>query len=337
MRVLLIGFGPVGRAFAGLIEERRAMLRARYGLDLELAAIASSSAAWLRDPRAGSPGADALRGAASPAELVGRIEPWNGADALDSVDADVLVEATSGGGDSGEPAAGHVRAALSRRMHVVAASKGAFVWHYRELRDLARRSNVELRIGAATGAALPTIDTARYGLAGAEIERIEGILNGTSNYILTRMREGGTYADALRDAQGRGVAEADPRTDVEGTDTATKLVLLANALFDAGLTLADVPTTGITQLAPDDLARAVERGERIRLLGTLEGGTGAWRARVEPVPLGADHPLARVDGLEKGITYQTDTMARVTVIGGRSDPNGAAGALLRDIVNLASG
>jgi homoserine dehydrogenase len=221
-------------------------------------------------------------------------------------------------------------------MHVVAASKSAFVWHYRELRDLARRSSVELRIGAAVGAALPTIDMARYGLAGAEIQRIDGILNGTSNYILTRMREGSPYADALRDAQARGVAEADPRTDIEGTDTATKLVLLANALFDAGLTLPDVPTIGVTQVTPDDLARAAEHGERIRLLGTLEGGTGRWRARVEPIALGIDHPLAGVDGLEKGITYQTDTLARVTVIGGRSDPNGAAGALLRDIVNLGS-
>lgn len=337
MRVLLIGFGPVGRAFAALLEERRQRLQDRYGLDLELVAASSSSATWRPDPDAARPTPEAFRSAGSPADLPGRVEAWDGAAALASVDADLLVEATSGADGSGEPATGHIRTALGRGMHVVAASKGAFVHHYRELRDLARASGVELRIGGATGAALPTLDLARYALAGTEIERAEGILNGTSNYILTRMREGHSYADALRDAQSRGVAERDPRADVEGIDTATKLVLIANALFDAGLTLDEVPTTGITGLHSADVAAAAEEGRRIRLLGTLEQAEGSWRARVEPVALAPDHPLAGVDGLEKGMSYVTDTMARVTVIGGRSDPNGAAAALLRDILNVAGG
>jgi len=335
MRILVAGFGRVGRAFATRLVDGADVLRSAYGIDCEIAGIATSGGTWMpaaeADPRDNR---SALAG--EPLEqLPGHHEPWDAERAIHELDADLLVEATSGSLETGEPAITNIRAALERGMHVVAASKGAFVRHWAEVRDLAASRGLEVRVGAAAGAALPTVDVARYGLAGAEIKAIDGILNGTSNYILSKMASSrATFAEALRDARSIGAAEADPRMDVEGIDTACKLVIIANAALGAELLLDDVEVTGITGLDPADLERSAARGRTVRLLGTLRRHGGGWRACVEPTPLRANHPLAAVHGLEKGICYSTDVMDRVTVIGGRSDPQGAAAALVRDIVNL---
>lgn len=334
MRILLAGFGGVGRAFAQLVGERGDAIRSRYGLELTLSAVATSVATWF--PAAPTALVAAARSRAGISDFPGRHEPWDGATAIEQVEADLLVEATSGDLESGEPAVTHVERALSRGMHVVAASKGAFLRRYPELRALADRHRVRLGIGAAAGAALPTLDLARCGLAGSEILGIEGILNGTSNYVLTRMDDGLEFAAALREAQELGVAEPDPRADVEGLDTASKLVLLGNVLVEADLTIDDIAVSGITVLTPGDLRRAAAEGRTLRLLGTLVRNDRGWRGEVRPTPLPSDHPLAGVRGLEKGVSFRTDTMDRVTVIGGRSDPLGAAAALLRDIVNLSA-
>lgn len=336
MRILVAGFGRVGRAFAVQLVDGSDRLRDKYGLDCRIAAIATSRGTWL-------PSAEhdlhQIR-AALAEETVGRLpglhQPWNAERAIREIDADLLVEATSGSLETGEPAVTHVRAALERGMHVVAASKGAFVRHWREIEELARHRHLQVHVGAAAGAALPTVDVARYGLAGAEIEAVDGILNGTSNYILSKMAaHGTTFDEALRDAQATGAAEADPRMDITGLDTACKLVIIANAALGADLRLDDVEVIGIAGLDRSDLERATARRRTIRLLGTLRRDGSGWRARVEPTPLRASHPLAAVGGFEKGICYVTDLMDRITVIGGRSDPKGAAAALVRDVVNLA--
>ena len=335
MRILVAGFGRVGRTLAAGLVRDRERLRARYGLDLGLAGVVTSRETWI--PTAETPRDELLRGLTgeSVARLPGRHEPWSAGEAIERVGADLLVEATSGSLETGEPGFGNVRAALDRGMHVAAASKAAFVHHWAEIAELAAIRGREVRVGAAAGAALPTIDLARYGLVGAAVESADAILNGTSNYILTKMGEHGTtFAESLRDAREIGAAEADPRMDVEGIDTACKLVIIANAALGGRLRLGDVEVAGITALDPSDLERAAARGRTIRLLGTLRRTGDAWRARVEPTPLRATHPLAHVAGFDKGISYLTDTMDRITVVGGSSSPAGAAAALLRDIVNI---
>jgi homoserine dehydrogenase len=335
VRILVVGFGRVGRAAAASIVRERQRICDEYALDLELAGIVTSRVTWLPDGGSAAPElARSLTGDAV-SRLAGRHEAWSALETIDRVEADLLVEATSGSVETGEPGISNVRAALRRGMHVVAASKGAFVQHWEEVRALAADRGLEVRIGAAAGAALPTLELARSGLAGARIESVDAILNGTSNYILSKMGEhGSTFEESLRDAQSVGAAEANPRMDVEGIDTACKLVIIANAALGANLRLADVPTAGITGLDPSDLERAAARGRTIRLLGTLRRAGDAWRARVEPTPLRASHPLARVGGFDKGISYLTDSMDRVTVIGGSSSPTGAAAAILRDVVNI---
>jgi homoserine dehydrogenase len=228
--------------------------------------------------------------------------------------------------------------ALGRGLHVVSANKGPFIHHYRELRDLAAKHGVALKLSAAAAAALPTLDVAETCLAGTDILAIEGVLNGTSNFILTRMRAGTDYAAALAEAQRLGIAEPDPTLDVEGYDTANKLALIANVCLGADLGPGDVERTGITGLGGDAVRAAAAQGRIFRLVGrATREPDGRVRARVAPEPLPADHPLAAVDGAEKGITYTTDTMHRVTVVGGKSDPRGAAAALLKDILNIYRG
>ncbi|MFQ5899609.1 MAG: homoserine dehydrogenase [Candidatus Methylomirabilia bacterium] len=337
VRILLCGFGRVGRSFARLVEAKRALAEDAYGLTLELAGVGELAGSLLK------PGGLAAGETAAFFETQGSFAghpdarpEWKGIDLIREAEADVMVEATPTDIRTGEPALGHIRAALSRGMHVVSANKGPFIRHYHELRDLAAQKGAALKLSAAAAAALPTLDVAQTCLAGAEILSIEGVLNGTSNFILTRMRTGGSsYDEALAEAQRLGIAETDPTLDVEGYDTANKLALIANVCMEAGLLPERVERTGITALSAEEVRTAGGQGRIFRLMGRAERGPGgAVRARVAPEALPMDHPLAAVDGAEKGITYTTDSMHRVTVVGGKSDPRGAAAALLKDILNI---
>jgi homoserine dehydrogenase len=337
VRIVVCGFGRVGRSFARLLGAKRPLAERGHGLALDLVGVGELQGSVLA-PRGLPPGETAdlyeARGSfAGHPELRPR---WQGLDLLKEAAADVLVETTPTDIRTGEPALTHVRTALARGMHVVSANKGPFIHHYRELRDLAARHGVGLGLSAAAAAALPTLDVARTCLAGAEILAIEGVLNGTSNFILTRMRTGGdSYAEALAEAQRLGIAEPDPTLDVEGHDTANKLALIASVAMDADLGPGDVERAGITALDAEAVRKAAAEGKVFRLVGrAARDAGGRVRGRVAPEALAADHPLAAVDGAEKAVTYTTDTMHRVTVMGGKSDPRGAAAALLKDLLNI---
>ena len=336
VRIVVCGFGRVGRGFARLLETKRALVRPAYGLTLDLVGVGELGGSLL-EPRGLPPDETAAffeshKGFAGHPDL----RPgWQGLDLVREAEADVLVETTPTDIKTGEPALSHVRAALSRGLHVASANKGPFVHHYRELRDLATKQGVTLKLSAAAAAALPTLDVAQTCLAGTEILAIEGVLNGTSNFVLTRMRTGTGYQEALAEAQRLGIAEPNPTLDVEGYDTANKLALIANVCMEADLRPDDVERTGITGLPAEAVRVAAAEGRVFRLVGrAVRDGGGRVSARVAPEALPADHPLAAVDGAEKGITYTTDTMHRVTVVGGKSDPRGAAAALLKDILNI---
>lgn len=248
----------------------------------------------------------------------------------------VLVECTPSDLQTGEPGLSHITWALENGWHVAAASKGALVLEFRKLNDLASRRGVRLMASAAAAAALPTLDVGVGSLAGAEVLGIEGILNGTTNSILTKMEEGVTYAEALADAQARGIAEPDPTMDVDGWDTAAKLVIIGNAVMGTGFRLDDVVVSGIRDIAPHLVPKAAEAGRALRLMGkcSKEDGTHPWSLEVGLALLDRDHPLFGVRGTTKGVTFYTDTMGPVTVVGGRSDPRGTGAALLKDIINI---
>lgn len=340
-RLILCGFGKVGQAFAQLLHERRELLQTRYALGLNLVAVVDIGGAALA-PR-GLP-------MIPPSELLahvktgGTVEGFGdfgmpgatGEAVIDSLEADLIVEATPTNLITGEPGLRHMRAALRRGLHVVAANKGPLVLCYAELQALSQEHQGQLYMSAATAAALPTLDVGQTCLAGTQILSIEGILNGTTNFILTKMQdEGYQYLDALQEAQARGIAETDPTLDVEGFDTANKLLLLSNILLGTGYGPNDVSRHGIAHITPQMVMDARRVGKCLKLIGRAGLSHGRVRLSVAPEELGLDHPLASVHGAEKAVTYETDTMGRVTVMGGQSSPTGAAAALLKDIINLS--
>jgi len=340
VRMVICGLGRVGQAFVGLLINKEKDLQKRYGLNLKATAAVDIGGAAISPE--GLPLGDLL----SHLKKGGQVENmarygkkgFSGKEALASQLADLLVEATPTNIKDGEPGMTHIRTALSNGLHVVTAAKGPLVLRYRELKALAEKAKVRLMISAATAAALPTLDVGLSCLAGTEVLAAEGILNGTTNYILTRMYEDGCpYAEALAEAQKMGVAEPDPSLDVEGRDTANKILLIANEVFQAGLFLRDIPVEGITRVTPEDIERAKKERKVIKLIGKVEKKNGKIVASVSPMALPLDHPLASVRGTEKAISYLTDTMDRVTVSGGKSNPQGAAAAILKDIIRIYKG
>ncbi len=331
--IVLTGFGNVGRAFAGLLLEKAHLLEDRYRLRLRLRAIFNSTGGFI--PR--SPAAlDRLLGEGTP--RTGAPSPWDPnaklAASLVRGRRGLLVVCTASDGRTGEPGLGHIRLALSRGWQVVTADKSPLVACYEELRRTAGRKKLGLGFSAAAGAALPALDVGLASLAGTEIASIEGILNGTTNYILTRMGQGAGFDTALREAQAKRIAEPDPSRDIDGRDTAVKLLLIANSTMGLNLGLDDIEVEPLTAVRPKDLASAKSRGETLRYLGTIRREPGRIRAEVKVRAIAAGHPLFSVDGTNKGVTFLTDTMGAVTVTGGQSDPRGAAAALLKDIINI---
>ena len=337
IRVIVCGFGRVGREFARLIHEKSERMQAAYGLDAVIVGIGELNGS-LHCPGGLNPAdtADAFEREGGFAGHPNLVADWQGLDLVRSAQAEVFIETTPTDIRTGEPALSHIREALGRGMNVVSANKGPFIHAYRELTGLARKRNASLKISAAAAAALPTIDVAETCLAGAEILGVEGVLNGTTNFILSRMRTNGqSYEEALAEAQALGIAETDPTLDVEGFDTANKLALITNVCMGADLTPDDVERTGIAGMSLEDVQRASAAGKIMRLVGVSKRDeAGRVSARVAPELLSPDHPLAGVEGAEKGITYTSDTMDRVTVVGGKSDPRGAAAALLKDLINI---
>lgn len=327
MNLVLVGFGHVGKAFFRLIGEKREICRSRYGVDPVLVGIFRKRGGCDRIP-----GWDE-----QPAvELVWRPELKLEA-LLSSAEPGILVECTPGFAGTGDPGLSHIRAALTRGWHVVTANKAPLIADWSGLFELSKAHRRRLGISGTTAAALPTLDVARYALAGAEIERIEGILNGTSNYILTQIRKGRAFDEALREAQAGGIAEPDPRNDVEGWDTAYKILLLANAVYDQDFSLDDIDVKGITDLEQEQIQSGRGHGRALKLIGRISRESEAFKLEVRPQLIDESHPLFGVNDTEKGITFWTDTMSVVTVKGGKSDPRGTAAALLKDILHIGAG
>ena len=334
--IVLVGFGHVGKAFARLILAKRESCRDRYGLDLCLKAFFRSKGGRFSGRRSDLSEIVESMAAGAPDH-----PSWNMNlslnDVLDELEPGVLVECTPTNFATGEPGLGHIREALDNKWHIAAASKGALVLKFKELMAQAKMNGVQIKFSAATAAALPTMDVGVFSLAGTEILGIEGILTGVTNLILTRMEEGVTFQDALNEAQAGGIAEPDPSLDVDGWDTACKILLISNAVAGTNFSLSDIAREGIRGVTPDKIRKARNEGKVLKLLGRLVREGGKDKADVRLTEIDKTHPLFHVAGSNKAITYFTDTMGAVTVSGGKSDPRGTAAALLKDIINIYGG
>jgi len=249
--------------------------------------------------------------------------------------AAVLIEAGPSDYRTGGPGLAYLRSALSDGLDAVVISKGALVHSGRELRERAKSSGAMLRISDAAAAALPTIDLMEHSLLGCRVLQVEGILNATTNYLLEAMTARGVdFEEALREAQAGGFAEADPRNDTEGWDTAAKLLILANFGLGLDLTTSDLAVTGIQGVTRDDIATWQRDGHVPKLVGSLVHENGAVCAAVGIRPYPSDDPLARVTGKNKAIRITTDAMGETIAIGSGTEPLATAAAALKDLEHI---
>jgi homoserine dehydrogenase len=248
---------------------------------------------------------------------------------------DVFVELI-GGGDDG-PARSSIRAALKTGKSVVTANKALLARQGVKLAKLAEERGAQLSFEAAVGGGIPIIKTLREALAGNRMTRLYGILNGTCNFILTRMEEGATYGNALKEAQSLGYAEADPSFDVDGLDTAQKLAILTSVAFGTEIDARSVFVEGISGIEPDDLAAAEELGYRIKLLGVAQRTETGIEQRVHPTMVPRDSDIARVSGVTNAVAVGGDFIGTVMLSGPGAGGNATASAVVGDIIDLARG
>jgi len=336
--ICLCGFGNVGREFVRVLAASQKKLEAEFALEVRLAAVLGrDGGVYKKEGLDISQIANLVRGSDSLRGLSGLWQAeLTGSTGIASVNADVLVEATPTNVLTGEPGISNLMAAMSGGMDIVTFNKGPLVKAYRLLKEFSEERGLVIKASGATAAALPALDIGQYCLAGDTILEFEGILNGTTNYILTRMSEEDiAYTQALSEAVAAGIAETNPGQDVEGWDTASKAVILANMLMDIESDINDASVRGIQGVTVDDIRLASTRGEVIKLIGRAVRDENGVTITVGPKALPVSHPLAGVKGKNKGIRFMSRGMGEITVTGGRSDLTGTAHAGLKDIINLA--
>lgn len=334
MKLLLIGFGTVGQGLAELLIEKRKALLDEYGLDIKVVGIGDMLKGSLHNPD----GID-LPKALELAKSGGKISTMSGAydgDALSLIqkaDADMMVEATYTDIKTAEPATSHMRAALEKGMHVTTTNKGPLALHFHELSQLAQSRNVKFLYEGTVMSGTPVLNLIRETLAASSISEIKGILNGTTNYIFTRMEEGLAYDDALKKAQELGYAEAVPDADVLGWDALAKVTILANTVFGADCKPDDFPCKGITDITAEAIAEAKSRGKRFKLIGKVWRDGNKVKASVAPEEIDMTHPLAGIMGATNAVTITTGTLGDVTIVGPGAGRTETGYSTLIDIIH----
>jgi homoserine dehydrogenase len=340
LRLALIGFGTVGQGLAEILQTGAESLAAQHGFRASIVAVADLVKGSLYQPD----GLDmaALLDAARQGSLTAypdQPQLARGYDSLKTIrdtNADVIIEVSYTDLKTGEPAISHVRAAFEAGKHAVITNKGPVALAFRELADLAARKDLFFGYEGTVMSGTPALRLARAALAGCTIREARGILNGTTNFILTAMENGGSYAEALAEAQRLGYAEADPAGDVEGFDAAGKLVILANTVLGGSLGMADVNRTGITGLTPADIDAAKAAGERWKLIARARRTADGVTASVKPERLPLIDPLASVGGVTNAITYETDLLGPVTLVGPGAGRRETGFAILSDLIEIVS-
>ncbi len=340
-RLAIVGLGNVGRRLLELIELKRAILHDRYDLELVIAGAADTSGGAIAAANNSLDTSELLRlkrgkmGAGSYARWgKPRLTPL---ELVAAVEADILVELSLTNLKGGEPGLSTIRAALTKKMHVVTANKGPLVLAFPELTALARDRGVRLLYSATVTGGLPTLNIGTRDLGTTVVDKFEGVVNGTTNYILSRMTEGQSYDESLKHAQDIGMAEADPSLDVDGWDAASKLVIVANAVLRHPTTLKDLKVEGIRGVTQDGLRVAAEHGQVIKLVAQAEKIGGDYRLSVEPTRLDTSHPLASVGAGMMGVMYHTDINGTIFARIEEDDPYPTAAGVLRDVIHAAGG
>ncbi|MFQ6025082.1 MAG: homoserine dehydrogenase [Nitrosopumilaceae archaeon] len=332
MRIVLCGFGVVGQSLAKLLLSRTEDLYARYGLKPRIVGVYDR-----RGTAVDSSGLD-LNRLLEVKKKHGTVRKYqhkknnlNVVNMITSLDADVLVEATSSNYKDAEPGMTHVTEAMKIGLNVITVNKGPLALAFPSLMELAIYNRVMLRFSGTVGGGTPILDYAKNNLRGERITSFEGILNGTTNYILTNMSSGMTFESALADAKKQGFVEADESLDIDALDAAAKLVILANWIMDMKVTMPDINRVGIRDVTTEDIKNAAAKNCAVKLIASCNK-----ELVVGPKEISVDDPLC-VNGTLNAITFRSEHSGQQTVIGSGAGGMETASSILRDLLEIRHG
>lgn len=340
-KLALIGFGNVARALSRLLVRKQDLLKSRYDITFSFSGISTG-----RHGFAVNPGGLDIQKALELVESGKSISPLSTLDVQDSLaviqdsTADMMFENSPVDYETGQPAIDHVRAALNAGMHVSTANKGTVVHAYQELTALAKSKNKGFMFESTVLGGTPVFSTFREALPAADLLSFKGIINGTTNIVLSRMEEGESFDAAVKYCQSVGIAERDPSGDVDGWDASIKVAALATVLMDAPLKPQQVERTGIRGITSEMIAEAKLEGKRYKLVASAERVGQTIKARVAPELVGPSSPLYGIMGSSTGLTFRTDVLPDYSITvsereGMKGGPVETAYGLFADFVNVA--
>lgn len=333
IRIALIGYGNVGQAFARMLERKKDFIEERFGKTPVISAIVTGRRGGLVCP-------DGLDLSALKDDMFSK--EMDALKVIDSGEYDIMAELTPINIMTGQPATDHIRHALALSKHVITANKGPIAWHYRELRDLAKEKGVQFCHEATVMDGAPVYNLVRENLMGCSITEVKGILNATTNFILTEMEKGVSYEDAIEEGRRQGFVEADPSMDLDGWDASAKLTALMNVLMDVEITPMDIKRTGIGNITKDQLDAAKAQGKKIKLLCHGWIGTDGPVGVVEPVLVDEKDMAAIMDATMSYVTINTDLTGEMTMVEHAFEPEidhtayGVLSDLLRILTNIGN-
>ncbi|MCP2520858.1 homoserine dehydrogenase [Candidatus Aminicenantes bacterium AC-335-A11] len=336
-RIALIGCGTVGQGFLEILNEKEKFLKKNYDFEAKIVGICDKLKGSIIEPEGID--LDKLLDILKRGE---RIENYRKEEAgkieaeyfIDNVEADIMVEVTYTNLQTGEPATAYIKKAIQKGCHVVTSNKGPVALHYHELKKLAEKNNVYFKFEGTVMSGSPIFNLVESSFKGNEILEIRGILNGTTNFILTKMEEGLEYEQALKLAQELGYAEADPTADVEGYDAVAKIVILSNVLFDGKIKPQEVEREGITGISKEDVLNAKEMGYRYKLIASAKKENGEIIASVKPERIPLTEPLANITDIINALCFKLDLLGEVIIQGPGAGRKETGYAILSDILNI---
>ncbi len=332
-KIALVGFGTVGKGLYEILKEKEVRFKEKYGFTYKIVAIADRSFGNVYNPNGLNMDRmmmDASMGNRFTEDLV----EWDNITLIKECNADLVCELTYTDLKDGGPAIDHCKAALSSGKHVVTSNKGPAALFYPGLKKLADAHGVKFMIEGTVVAGTPVINLASGPLAGCEVTKIRGILNGTTNFILSEMEKGKRYKEVLKLAQKLGYAEADPSGDVNGIDARGKVTILANIVMGAGMKIDDVDCKGIAEITLEDVLEASAENKRYKLIGTVERVNGKVIGKVAPEKIALDNPLASINGVTNALTFSTDLLGDITIIGPGAGKEETGFSILTDILAI---
>jgi homoserine dehydrogenase len=332
-----IGYGVVGQGLTEILLNKQKLLEEHYDFTFTIVAISDIMKGSVYDEKGLNMNTilNLVKNGRKLDEYPNGIKGLDSLQTIRETNADIIIEVTFTDVKTGQPALKHIYTAFDVGKHVVSTNKGPVVKEAKLLLKIAADKRVHYGFEGVVLAGTPVINLVKYTLAGNIIKSFKGILNGTTNYILTRMEEGMDYEEALKKAQDLGYAEADPSGDVEGLDALGKVVILTNVVLGKKLKWNDVKRTGITRITKYQIEQAKKEGKRWKLIGSAEiKSDGAVMAKVEPVKLPLNDPLAGVNEAINALTFNTDELGSITIVGPGAGKRETGFALLIDLLEI---